>query len=190
MRYVFYVLALLSLSCSHPTQVLQINSLLHQGSGFVVAETTDSWIVATAAHCVHVGVILVEGELSTVIAENSSADVALVRVPKHGRVYQIWQLADAVQGERIMTYGWVQVSGHEPTMAEYVGWVISADWDGYVAYNAGGWPGCSGGPVVRDDGCAVGVVSRYGRERGQLMDSTVLAAPASAVRALMEGAAL
>lgn len=210
------VFSLVSLnSCSSPgTPVLQIYTLSNAGSGFVVAETKDSWIVATAAHCtqedeVEIQVdpnapdamtfifktkqcnyVIVEGELGKVIAVHKTFDVALIKVPKRERVFKIWKLTNAVQGESVILYGWRWEAKQEPIKLEWRGWIVSTNWNGYIVTNSGSWWGCSGGPMVDWLGGVVGVTCRFEVIHGQVMEHVVLAVPSSVVKELLDEVAV
>lgn len=203
-----------SIGCiSQETLIVQISTPSSTGSGFVVADTGDSYIVATAAHCcmrleiivqadpngsfyaefveVPLSYVMVEGEFCEVIMRHLPDDVALVRMPKRYagaqalRRFKVWSLADAKQGSLITTYGYVWIEGSEPQVVMYRGWVIATNWRGYVAHNAGVYPGCSGGPVVDGQGRVVGVTSRFESVHGQMDVGTILAVPSRAVRAML-----
>jgi len=194
------ILTFFSIGCaSQKTLIVQISTPFLTGSGFVVAETSDSWIVATAAHCcaqwdnlMSSGIVMAEGEVCPVIARHSTKDVALVRMPKRFagghtlRRFKVWSLADAVQGELITAYGYAGIT--ESQIVMYRGWVISTNWRGYVAHNAGIYPGCSGGPVADEQGRAIGLTSQYEDLRGEPDTATILAVPSSAIKELLDEA--
>ena len=164
-----------------------------RGSCYPVAESDHHWYFVTAAHCVEpelgymneMALPTVDGVEATVmlVDDSDNNDVAILRLPKSGREYRLWEIGEPETSEAAEIHGYVwprsSLDGSRgvPERVTYKGRILTATWGKWVAAQGGCWWGNSGG-VLAQNGCAVGVVSRG-------LETTTLCGSMRAVRVLL-----
>jgi len=163
-----------------------------RGSCYPIAESDHNWYFVTAAHCVeddiyasNVSHFTVDGVEATVLLvdDSDNNDVAILRLPKSGREYRLWEIGEPETSEAAEIHGYVwprsSLDGSRgvPERVTYKGRILTATWGKWVAFQGGTWFGTSGG-VLAQGNCVVGVVSRG-------LDSTTLCSSMRAVRVLL-----
>ncbi len=163
--------------------VLIVNTDEGQGSGFVVANR-DGWYYAiTAGHVVEsYGYpidITVDDELyeAEIVRESSNEDLALIRF-KSPEEYKVYSFGRAEVGEFCVTIGF-----NRGRMV-YKGYIVSANWGGYVVANGGVVPGCSGGVLLNMQNEVIGITVAIPVYSFGALDSTVLYVPSRFAEAM------
>lgn len=171
--------------------VLMVRTDSGQGSCFVVAQCENYWYAVTAGHIVKApawlyiqpdSITVDEEEYKVEIVQvDSDVDIALIRF-KSPEKYRIYQLASTYVGESCIAAGWSR-----GTFLRYPGSVVTVDFKNFIAANGGVVPGCSGGPLLDEDGNVIGVTAQIAVYRGQMFDSMALYVPARYAVALLIG---
>lgn len=175
--------------------VLIVKTQSGQGSCFVVAQRNGWFYAITASHVVKAPayfyiqseseepLITVDDEEYEVeiVQVDSDEDIALIRF-KSPEKYRIYQLVSTYVGESCIAAGWSR-----GTFLRYPGSVVTLDYNNYIAANGGVVPGCSGGPLLDEDGNVIGVTVQIAVYRGQMFDSMALYVPARYAVALLIG---
>lgn len=189
----FIVTAVLLTGCQTQQSVLSISDG-HGGwgSGFVIQERPNDWVVATAAHVIESGVF-VEGREGYCVQIHE--DAAIVFLPKKaGDNFKVWTPAPVpMDGEPIRIHGVLYEVDSAVNRIGYItlrGYFIAPQWhqgdECFYALQCAVHPGMSGGPVEDAEGRAVGVVSRFSFVRGQLDTSIMLCVPIYEIQSLLE----
>lgn len=178
-------------SCTRTTDIVQTQWGFVRGTGFAVGRTDDSYIIATVAHLIEDAneppkVVFVDGIVSRILAVDTERDVMLVQMPRGSRRLTVFDLADARQAEEASAMGFVEPLGR-PFSVIYVGHVITEDWNGFVAFDGGMYPGCSGGPLRNSRGQVIGMASRLAVKFSFPDDVTNLFVPSSSIREILNG---
>ncbi len=167
--------------------VLLVETATGSGSCFVVAHRGDWWYAITANHVVGPD-MMVDGFPAEIVRADAEADVALVRfkgiIPRiTGRIvkdYKIYSFAKAQPGEPCTTVGW-----SEGSKLVYKGNVVSVDLNGFIAANGGVVPGCSGGPLLNENGEVIGIAVQVAVYYSRIWDNTALHVPPRFAEALV-----
>ena len=157
--------------------ILIVDTSDGQGSCFVVDHRDGWWYAITAGHVIESDDgypidITVDDELYEVeiIRESSNEDLALIRF-KSPEEYKVYSFGRAEVGEFCTTVGF-----NRGRMV-YKGYVVSADWKGYVVANGGVVLGCSGGALLNDRSQVIGITVAIPVYGFGALDGTVLYVP-------------
>ena len=195
----FLIAGLLVVSCGGPIAevivvepfsyggIVSIKAFDSGGSGFVIGDEGESYLVVTAAHVVDMDIVVsVDGTDGEVVAIDYETDIAIIRVPKIDQNWKVWSLADAEIEDKCRVAGFVYVNGFDkPLFVVYWGRVTSVDWTGMVSFNGGAFPGVSGGPLINENGEVLGICSCCTGAWGLPMETAALFSPSSNIRALL-----
>jgi len=167
--------------------ILPIEWMDTDGTGFVIRDEGETYLVVTAAHVVgDESHVFVDGILSPIIIIDFDTDVAILRVEKFEHRWKVWKLATARQEESAKAVGYTWVNGpDEPLFLVYHGRVTSLDWWGFVSFDGGIFPGLSGGPLLNRHGQVIGVCSQFGAARGLPFETAGLFAPSFDIETLL-----
>lgn len=196
----FMVAGLLLVSCTVPVTTLvedqpfsyggivPIRTIDSAGSGFVIRDEGESYLIVTAAHVVDADeTVMILGIESEVVAVDYETDVAIVRTPKYDQNWKIWSLSDAKIEEKCRIAGFVYVNGMDsPLFAIYWGRVTTVNWQGLISFNGGAYPGLSGGPLINEKGEVTAVCSGCMGAWGMPMETATVFSPIENVEALLE----
>lgn len=157
------------------------------GTGFVIRDEGETYLVVTAAHVVgEETYVFVDGILSPVVAIDFDTDVAILRVDKFERRWKVWKFAQVRQEELAKAVGYTWVNGSDdPLFLVYHGRVTSLDWWGFVSFDGGIFPGLSGGPLLNRRGQVIGMCSQFGIARGLPFETAGLFVPVFDIETLL-----
>lgn len=180
--------------------VVSIRTIGGAGSGFVIAQDKEHWYVATAAHVVGtmenlpVSAPMVNGVVGEVIAygnADNENDIAILKVKKYNRRYRVYRLASVKQEARVRVIGYLYPNGLEaPVFSIYIGHIVNLNWNDFICYNGGVFPGMSGGPMLDQWGQVVGITSRCPSAWGCPLDSSSLFVKAEKLQEMLDGLGL
>lgn len=146
---------------THPKfeSVVVVNSPHGQGTGFVVNIIAEHVYILTAAHVVPEEWVpyFAGNQSATTIAIDETHDLALLAVKNSGLYDKIHQFGLVEVEDPVWVVGYVELNGIIGVI--HPGFVVSTDFDGYIAYNGGGGRGMSGGPMFNKSGEVVGIAS-------------------------------
>ncbi len=160
--------------------VLLVETAMGSGSCFVVARRGDWWYAITANHVVTPSdSLMVDGFSAEIVRADAEADVALIRFKSPGQ-YRVYSFAKAELGRPCTTVGW-----SEGSKLVYKGNVVSVNLKGFIAANGGVVPGCSGGPLLNENGEVIGITVQVSVYYSQIWDNTALHVPSRFAKALV-----
>lgn len=140
--------------------VVLLSRPFSQGTGIVVRITPDDVYILTASHVVHPNFMpcFADGVPIRMVATSSTHDLALLAVPNVGTYAKVHTFASADFDETAWAVGF-SVYGHGPIALIHRGFVVTPNFGGFVAFNGGGRPGMSGGPLLNCCGQVLGIMS-------------------------------
>ena len=169
--------------------IVPIRTEYGAGSGFVIRDEGESYLIVTAAHVVDMETtMLILGIEAEVVAIDYETDIAILRMPRFGREWKVWPLADAEIEGKCRIAGFVYVNGIDrPLFAIYWGRVTTVNWRGCISFNGGAFPGLSGSPLINEKGFVTAVLSGCAGAWGHPMETATILSPIENIEALLEG---
>ncbi len=155
-----------------------------RGSGVIVAHHEGYYYVLTMGHVVQdVDSLAIDGIPAKVVRTWADQDIVLLRFCPV-RQYRVLSFGRAHVGQRIVSCGYVD-HGDLVIFITNPGYV-TGEFPQHFTFNAGAFPGMSGGPILNEAGQIVGLCEGLKGAWGQALDSMAIGIRAECGEVLVE----
>jgi len=140
-------------------KVIIIHTKDSQGSCVLIAKQDGRAYFSTANHCLG-DELTVSGDAARVEFANPAIDLAIISTDVNQfQFIDPVPISYPIAGEAAVLVGWTGVSSKGMTF--WRGHVVTPFFDGWVLFNGGCYPGCSGGGLFNEKHELIGITSHF-----------------------------